>query len=561
MIFWLLCGLLTVVGILVVLRPLLTSDNQSLDARAADLALYRDQLAEIDRDQDRGLFNTEEAEAAKLEVSRRILATGEKIDAGQAATGARISDQSRVRIWSASAIAVMVLSIGTYAWLGSPGMPGQPHAERLSADPANLPVSELVARVEARLKSNPNDGRGWDVIAPIYLQRGQYQRAAQAYQRSIQLNGESPRRLAQFAESILGATGGGVNDTVKAVYDRLLELKPNYLPAHFWLAIRLDQKGDRAGAIKAYEKLLARTDIPEPMKKVLTERLASARNGKSKTPAATVAQNEAGKGTPLTREAREEMARLTPEKRQARIRQMVDGLAERLYADGGDLNEWQRLIRSYMVLGNRDKAQEAFKKAGQALAKSPQDVAALQKFAKPMGLSGPAQPRGASKSTSVAGKGASPSREAREEIGQLSPEKRQARIRQMVDGLAERLNADGGDLNEWQRLIRAYMVLGDRDKALAALKKATEGLAKKPQEMAALQKFAKSMGLAAADQPRVAQAKPAANPEAGKGASPSRAAREELARLTPEKRQARIRQMVDGLAERLNADGGSLKEW
>ena len=199
MIFWLLCGLLTVVGIVVILRPLLTGDDRSLDAREADLALYRDQLSEIDRDQERGLFNSEEAEAAKLEAGRMLAATP-------------ISDQSRMRIWSASAVAVMALSIGTYVWLGSPGMPGQPHAERLRADPANLPVDELVARVEARLASNPKDGRGWDVIAPIYLQRGQYQRAAQAYQQSIQLNGESPRRLAQFAEAILGATGGVVND-------------------------------------------------------------------------------------------------------------------------------------------------------------------------------------------------------------------------------------------------------------------------------------------------------------------------------------------------------------
>ena len=495
MIFWLLCGLLTVVGIVVILRPLLTGDDRSLDAREADLALYRDQLSEIDRDQERGLFNSEEAEAAKLEVSRRILATGEKIDAGRMLAATPISDQSRMRIWSASAVAVMALSIGTYVWLGSPGMPGQPHAERLRADPANLPVDELVARVEARLASNPKDGRGWDVIAPIYLQRGQYQRAAQAYQQSIQLNGESPRRLAQFAEAILGATGGGVNDTVKAVYDRLLELKPDYLPAHFWLAIRLEQQGDKAGAVKAYEKLLARSDIPAPMKKVLDERLASARDGESKPAASAVAQSEAGKGTPLTREAREEMARLTPEKRQARIRQMVDGLAERLYADGGDLNEWQRLIRSYMVLGARDKAQAAFKKAGEEMAKSPQDVAALQKFATAMGLSATAPSSGAAKPTAEAGKGASPSREAREEMARLSPQNRQARIRQMVDGLAERLNADGGSLDEWQRLIRSYMVLGNRDKAKSAFAKAQRELAKQPEDIKALNALAAGLGL------------------------------------------------------------------
>lgn len=574
MIFWLLCAALTAVGIMLILRPLLSNDEQNLAARDADLALYRDQLQEIDRDQERGLFNEEEAKAAKLEVSRRILATDDKISSAQSEPHDSLTDKGRFRIWSGAAGAVVVFAVGTYLALGSPGLPSQPHAERLAADPSKLPVNELIARVEANLKSNPRDARGWDVIAPIYLNRQEFRKAAAAYRNAIKLNGENPRRLAQLAEALLGATEGHVNDTVKDTYDRLLKLKPDYLPAHFWLAVRLEQKGDQSGAVKSYKKLLERSDVPAPMKTVINERLAVAR-GESPKPSASEKSSaaEAGKGAPPSRDSHAEMAQMSPAERQKRIRQMVDGLAERLTADGGDLKEWQRLIRSYTVIGDRAKAETALENAKKNLAKNANDIKALEGFAKSVGVGGEAVAAATAKTetgsetgtetktASEAGKGAEPSSEARKEMAQLSPDKRQARIRQMVDGLAERLNADGGELQEWQRLIRSYTVLGDRAKAEAALEKAKKNLAKNENDVEALEGFAKSVGLGTAAVATAAAPNTKPTSEAGKGAAPSREAREEMARLSPDKRQARIRQMVEGLAERLFADGGDLQEW
>jgi cytochrome c-type biogenesis protein CcmH len=394
MIFWILCAVLTAVGIAVLLRPLMLGRGASSAETEVNIAVYRDQLHEIERDLDRGLLDASEAEAARREVSRRLLAAdqvGPAEDDGLA-TGIA-SARSHQGLAAALAVAVIVFSLGGYLALGRPGLPGKPHAERVTADPRRVPVEELIARVEARLQENPDDARGWDVIAPVYLKRGEYLKAARAFQRSIQLNGESVRRLAQFSEAILGATNGQVTDTAKAVFERLLVLSPDYLPAKFWLAMRDEQTGEAKAAEAAYRSLLERPNLPDDMQRLLRERLAAVAGGASSQSAApqggsdqSGGPQDTGRGDAPSLEARQEMARLTPPERQQRIRQMVEGLAERLAADGGELAEWQRLIRAYAVLGEKQKAQGALADARKAFAENAAQLAELDAFAGQLGL-------------------------------------------------------------------------------------------------------------------------------------------------------------------------------
>ncbi|MEM6499950.1 MAG: c-type cytochrome biogenesis protein CcmI, partial [Pseudomonadota bacterium] len=353
---------------------------------------------EIERDKARGILSDDEAQSAKLEISRRLLSVADKTEADLAPTPGSMSEQSRVRLAGVAAGAVTVIAMASYLILGSPGLPGQPHAERAKMDPRNLPVAELIARVEARLQTNPDDARGWDVIAPIYLRQKAYRRAVHAYQRTIQLNGESPRRLAQYAESILGATNGLVNDTVRSTYEKLLKLRPDYHPAKFWLAMRHEQQGQREQAISAYRKMLEDRSLPGQMRTMVRQRLtamngARAPNktnadkaGSNEAGSSEAGSSEAGRAPELSQEARQSMASLTPEQRQQRIRQMVEGLAERLKADGGDLNEWQRLVRAYMVLGDKEKAIAALQSAQAAFASMPGQLEQLAAFAKSLGL-------------------------------------------------------------------------------------------------------------------------------------------------------------------------------
>ena len=153
MLFWIICAIVTAVGIAVIMRPLLAGAPAATPTADANLAIYRDQLGEIKRDEERGLLSAPEAEAAKLEVSRRILAADEA--AGKAASAATgdLSENHLNRLAMAGTVGIVFFTIGGYLLFGSPGLPSQPHAERRKADPHKLPLHELIARVEARLKT------------------------------------------------------------------------------------------------------------------------------------------------------------------------------------------------------------------------------------------------------------------------------------------------------------------------------------------------------------------------------------------------------------------------
>ncbi|MGI9524891.1 MAG: c-type cytochrome biogenesis protein CcmI [Hyphomicrobiaceae bacterium] len=433
--FWLICAAMTALGVVLIVRPMVGQSPSEGPPKQADIAVYKDQLGEIDKDLDRGILGAEEAEAARVEVARRILALDAKQETSHQAGSLDQSQCRRSNVGVATVASVIIVScaVGGYLAFGSPGQPARPHAPRVAADPSKLPVDELIARVEARLQQQPDDAKGWDVIAPVYLRRQKFEKAAYAYQRAIALNGESPRRLAQFAESVLGATHGLVTGDVKRAYERLLMLKADYLPAHFWLSVWHEQQGDTDSAAAAYRKLSARNDLPAAMRGMIDERLngldakqlkppsgvrsndvietvpdgseGSAAVGqessaRSRTPAPSgglSSSRSSGEAKPVgktndgrvpnpSKEARQDLMKLAPEQRVQRIRGMVDGLARRLYADGGDLEDWQRLIRSYLVLGDRSKASEAASKAKASFAHSPDAARSLENFIGQLGL-------------------------------------------------------------------------------------------------------------------------------------------------------------------------------
>ncbi len=385
MIFWIVCALLTALGITFVIRPLLRNTSPHCDGNETGVAIYHDQLQEIDRDFERNLIDTEEAKAAKLEVSRRLLAADAAIrKKSDLRSGTQSSNKVHEHLAMVLAGVIVVFTMGGYLLIGSPGLPSRPHAERVKADPASVPIGELIARVEARLRENPDDARGWDVIAPVYLRQEKYIKAVQAFQRAIQLNGESEKRLAQYAEAMLGANNGDVSDAVATVYRRLLKLRPDDLVAHFWLAVRHQQQNRSEQAVSGYRQLLARQDLPPAMRQLITNRIAAL--GGQISPPAQPVPDDSGKVAAPSQEARQEMARLSPEERQKRINAMVDSLANRLREDGGELSEWQRLILVLSVLGKTEEAKQAYRDALRAFKDKPQEIQSLNTFAAQLGV-------------------------------------------------------------------------------------------------------------------------------------------------------------------------------
>jgi len=379
MLFWVLCAVLTAAVLYAVTRPLsapVTAPADASDA-ASDIAVYRDQLKEIEADRVRGLLSDAEAEAARVEISRRLLARAEEAKASATRDQERSLRSARIAFTSA-AILVPAFSLGLYLALGSPGLPGQPHAERVSAPLEKATIDDLVAKVEERLRAHPEDGQGWDVIAPVYLRQGRFTEAAQAFQRASRLLGESPRRLAGYGEATVFANNGIVTEEARRAFERWAELEPDRPQPRFWLAFAKEQDGDLAGALEGYRKLLADAPADTDWRSSVEQRIAALTQRMSET-----AEPDA-RGP--TAEVIAGAEKLSPEQRAELIESMVAGLAQRLEKESRDLAGWQRLIRAYVVLGQKDKASDALGKARTTFAGDETSLAALNDLARELGL-------------------------------------------------------------------------------------------------------------------------------------------------------------------------------
>lgn len=380
MLFWVLCAVLTAAVLYAVTRPLsVPAAGSSAGDRdtASDLAVYRDQLKEVEADRARGLLSDVEAEAARVEISRRLLARAEA-DGVSAAGGARGQGLNARTAFVSAVLLIPALSMALYLAYGSPGLPGQPHAERVAAPADKATIDTLVAKVEERLRAHPEDGQGWDVIAPVYLRQGRFNEAAQAYQRALRLLGETPRRLAGFGEATVFAQNGVVTEQARRAFERLAELEPSRPEPRFWLALAKEQDGNLTGALADFRKLIADAPPDADWRGAVEQRIAklAQRVGETDQPA--------GKGPTAEEIAAAE--KLAPGDRAAMVQQMVDGLAERLETNGQDLAGWQRLLRAYAVLGQKDKANDALARARKAFAGDDTSLAALDDLARKLGL-------------------------------------------------------------------------------------------------------------------------------------------------------------------------------
>jgi cytochrome c-type biogenesis protein CcmH len=375
MLFWLLCAVMTAAVVYAVTRPLLEPRGDRRDPGAADLEIYRDQLKEIEADRARGLLGAAEAEAARVEISRRLLACA---DSEPRRPERHPTPGAAKTALAATTAGVPLAALALYLAVGSPGLPGRPHAPRASLELENASVARLVARVEARLRERPEDGKGWDVIAPVYLAQQRYQDAAQAFANAIRLLGESTKRLSGFAEATVLANNGIVTEDARLAYEKILRLDPGRIEPRFWLALAKEQDGDVARAAQEYQSLLAEAPAQAPWRGAVEERLKAVR--------ARLAAGSAPTAAGPTAEDVAAAEKLSAEDRAHMIHQMIEGLAERLKANAKDLAGWQRLLRAYVILGEKDKALRALAEARNAFAGDAASLAQLDALAERLGL-------------------------------------------------------------------------------------------------------------------------------------------------------------------------------
>jgi cytochrome c-type biogenesis protein CcmH len=378
MTLWFVLALMTAAAIFAVLWPL--SRRESALRSGSDVNVYRDQLEEIRRDHAAGLIGESEAAAAQVEVSRRLLAAAD----AEAAVSQPAPDAATGRRRAVAVVALFLLPLGAialYLTVGSPLLPGQPLTSRGPAE--RQTIAQMVAQVESHLAKNPNEGRGWEVVAPIYLRLGRFEDAVKARRHALELSGPTAERHAGLGEALTAAANGIVTAEAVAAFKQALALDADHVKASFFLGLAAEQDGRVNEAVATWRALIERARPDAPWAEFIRAEL--------KRVAGEGAPSSAPAGAPSSGPSDEQVAaakNLPPEQQGAMIKGMVERLAERLGKDGSDIEGWLRLVRSYMVLGERERALAAAGEARRALAAEPDKLRRIDELVKGLGLDG-----------------------------------------------------------------------------------------------------------------------------------------------------------------------------
>jgi len=380
---WVIFAVLTALVLYVLLRPL-AGRRTSQESRAAfNATVYRAQFGEIESDRERGLIGEGDAKAARLEIARRLLA----IDAEERNNRLSPAHAPIRAITVGLAVALPLAALGLYLIYGSPNISDQPLNARLedSANDKNLEV--LVARVEARLRAHPQEGEGWEVIAPVYMGWRRYTDAAEAFRQSIRLLGESPKRLAGYGQALVLANDGVVSEDARHALERAIALDPNLIEPRLVLIIAKEQDGQYAAAADEWRAMLAAAPVDAPWRQLVAQRLAEDEAKLAGEPVA--GKPEASPASSASGPSPGDLAvaqNMSPVDRQTMIETMVQRLADRLSQNGDDLAGWLKLVRAYTVLDRKDDAAKALARAKSQFTGNAEALQQLDALASELGL-------------------------------------------------------------------------------------------------------------------------------------------------------------------------------
>ncbi len=256
-------ALLTVVTIGLLLLPLVRKRRSPTETRSRfDMRVYRDQLAEVDRDAARGLLGAEEAEAARVEVKRRMLAA---VEADEPRRNAAPNGRGIAELAGAIVLIVPAAAVSLYLALGAPHNPDQPLAQRRSdlattavGDEQQLgSLEEVAAQLAKKLESRPDSAEGWFLLGRAYMTLNRFQDAVTALRRASDLAPDQPEVAGAFAEALIAEAGGQVGSAAREALQKLLALDPTSAQARFLLALDRAQQGDLRGAVQGWVDLVA----------------------------------------------------------------------------------------------------------------------------------------------------------------------------------------------------------------------------------------------------------------------------------------------------------------
>ncbi|KIX16754.1 c-type cytochrome biogenesis protein CcmI [Paracoccus sp. 228] len=408
--FWILAAALTAITALAILSPLRRGRGGAAPAAAYDLRVYRDQLAEVERDLDRGVIGPDDAQRLRAEIGRKVL------DADRRAALSAPATRGGRALWPAVALVAMLAgAVALYLREGVPGAPDMPLAERFAAADAAYRDRPTQAEAEAAAPArpapdlsqadpeylamidqlrdavgrNPDDQQGLALLASNEMRLGNLAAARAAQQRLVDLRGDQADavQLMQLATLMVDAAGGVVTPEAEAVLRRALTLDPTQPQARYLQGVLLIQNGRPDRAFPLWRDLL--DEGPEgapwiaPIRAAIQDLAWLAGDDEYRAPAPPAADLPGPDADALAA-----AENLSPEDRARMIQDMVDRLQQRLATQGGSPEEWARLIAALAMLDQRDQATAILTEARQRFGSAPDALAPIERAATEAGLDG-----------------------------------------------------------------------------------------------------------------------------------------------------------------------------
>lgn len=380
---WALFAVVTLIVIAALIAPLVRGAARVRGSESADVEVFKDQLAEVERDLGRGLINGEEAASARLEIQRRMLAASERSQQEFTVDGPGL----RAALTAGLAVVVPFIALGTYLALGSPNLPNAP-ASQMARDEGhgNAEFNAMIEQLAAKLAATPDDIKGWALLGRSYRQAEKFAEAREAFRKVLALGPEGSDPFSDFGEMATAAASGEVTSEALEAFLAALGRNRDDPRARFYVGMSYAQRGEERTAIAIWRDLTAGAPQDAPWTETVRQQMFQVAQASQIMPmnVEPVHPLDLG-GAPLKAPPPAEGAttavvppsdpddvtapnvgalkgQFSDENLQG-IQAMVGSLAGRLENNPDDYDGWMMLGRSYLVLKNGEGAKRALDQA------------------------------------------------------------------------------------------------------------------------------------------------------------------------------------------------------
>ncbi|HKU74188.1 MAG TPA: c-type cytochrome biogenesis protein CcmI [Pyrinomonadaceae bacterium] len=284
--FWVICAILIVIALAFVLPPALQRSQETNvkaddERKQANIAVYRDQLSELDADLRNGIVAEEQYAQDRDEIERRLLEDTAGVTSKKT-TAAPLNTRSTAYVLGLGIpfiAIVFYLKIGEPNLIENPATVSSPPAATASGPMERSPeqIAANVDKLAKRLESNPNDAEGWLMLARSYSSMEKFSKAANAYSKATELTPQNADLWAEYAFATAMASGRSLEGKPTELINRALQVDPENAKALQLAGSAAFQAKDYKKAIDYWQRVLKKVPPDSEVGQTITERINEAK--------------------------------------------------------------------------------------------------------------------------------------------------------------------------------------------------------------------------------------------------------------------------------------------